>query len=154
MYYKNMMYHITSIVLTTVFLISSTYYWFFVREVTYYQEIVNDNIVANEIEFITLNKVSDKDIVMLDGYVLKIQNNGNEKEDIEVYIIPNLLFNNVSNNYIKYQINDGNIRSLNSDGMIYVSHLNCLEEEDINLKIWLSETYMGDLNYNGRVIVS
>ena len=154
MYYKNMLYHITSIILTTLFLVSSTYYWFFVREVTYYEEIENNNIlVSNEIEFTSLSKVSDKDINSLNGYELKIQNKGIESEDIKIYIVPNILFNNVTNNYVKYQVNNGNIKSLNTDGMIYVSNLDYLETEDINLKIWLSETYMGELNYNGRVIV-
>ena len=84
MYYKNMLYHITSIILTTLFLVSSTYYWFFVREVTYYEEIENNNIlVSNEIEFTSLSKVSDKDINSLNGYELKIQNKGIESEDIE-----------------------------------------------------------------------
>ena len=40
------------------------------------------------------------------------------------------------------------------DGMIIIDKLEGLESRDINLKLWISDTYNGDLNYNGRIVVS
>ena len=64
------------------------------------------------------------------------------------------IHNNISNNYIKYSINNNDIKSLNQDGIIYLDSLEKLETKEIDLKIWISETYKGELNYNGRVVVS
>ena len=39
------------------------------------------------------------------------------------------------------------------DGMIIVDTINSRESMNINIKLWISDTYEGDLNYEGRVIV-
>ena len=40
------------------------------------------------------------------------------------------------------------------DGIIYIDNIETQEVKDISLKIWISDTYNGSLNYSGRVIVS
>ena len=40
------------------------------------------------------------------------------------------------------------------DGMIYLDNLNSLEEKNINLKIWISDSYIGDINYQGYIVVN
>ena len=115
----------------------------------------NKNIVVSEnIEFKSLDKVKDNNIDNLTSYNFDISNQGDSKQNIKISITPNLLTNNVSNNYIKYMINNTSVRSLNMDGVIYIDNIDEMETKNINLKIWISDTYLGDLNYNGRVIVS
>ena len=60
----------------------------------------------------------------------------------------------VNNNYLKYSINGSDIHSLNMDGVIYIDKLDSYETKNIDLKVWISDTYQGELNYNGRCIVS
>ena len=55
---------------------------------------------------------------------------------------------------LKYIINDGEIHSLNMDGIVYIDNIEKEEVKDISLKIWISDTYNGSLNYSGRVIVN
>lgn len=98
--------------------------------------------------------MNEKNINDLNGYSFNISNQSDSKQDIKISIVPNLLTNNVSNNYIKYMINNESVHSLNMDGIIYIDNIDEQEIKSINLKIWISDTYPGDLNYNGRVIVS
>lgn len=154
-YKKNMIYHISSIIYTSLFLIISTYIWFYVKDFNIYQDIQDTNlIVSSNIEFQSLNQVSEKEINNINSYNFDIQNTGSEKEEIKISIVPNMLTNNVSNNYVKYMINNEPAKSLNMDGVIYIDNIEEQETKNIDLKIWISDTYMGDLNYNGRVIVS
>lgn len=142
-------YLICRIIFTFLFMISSTYLWF-TRNVNVYHE-VKTNIQSNEIVVSNLKRISDKDA---SSYNLKIENKDTSQEKYKVYIVPDVLKESVSNNYIKYQVNDNNIRTLNMDGMIIIDEIEGLETKDINLKLWISDTYNGDLNYEGRVVVS
>ena len=38
--------------------------------------------------------------------------------------------------------------------MIIVDTIDGLEEKNIELKLWVSDTYNGDLSYSGRVVVA
>ena len=40
------------------------------------------------------------------------------------------------------------------DDIIIISKLEALEKKDIDLKVWLSDTYEGNLNYEERVVVA
>lgn len=154
-YKREMIYHISSIIYTSIFLITSTYLWFYVKDFNIYKDIQDNNIVVSKnIEFNSLSQVSDKDIDKIESYNFDIQNISDTKQDIKISIVSDMLSNNVSNNYVKYMINNRNIHSLNTDGIIYIDDIDTKEIKTINLKIWLSETYLGNLNYNGRVIVS
>ena len=144
-----------SLIYTTIFLIGSTYYRFYIKDFSVYREVLNNNIVVSEnINFTSLEVRDEDDISTLNGYSFDISNQGNSKQNIKISIIPNLLTDNVSNNYVKYMINNTSVHSLNMDGVIYIDNIDEMETKNINLKIWISDTYSGDLNYNGRVIVS
>ena len=154
-YKKNMIYHISSIIYTSLFLIISTYIWFYVKDFNVYKDIQDPNItVSSNIEFENLKQVSEVEIDNINSYSFDIKNTGDKKQDIKISIVPNMLTNNVSNNYIKYIINNEPVKSLNTDGVIYIDDIDLEETKNIELKIWISDTYLGDLNYNGRVIVS
>ena len=154
---KFFVYHLTSIIYTTLFLIISTTYWYFnIRG-------IQDNIdvdlkqmavVSNEIKLDNLKQLSDNETKYLNSYDVSLINQTNEKRKVKVYIMKSNLNKNLTNNYIKYQINDYNINSLNMDGMIYLDNLNSLEEKNINLKIWISDSYIGDINYQGYIVVN
>ena len=147
--------HILSIVWTTLFLVGSTYCWFNFRNKDIYEEYHKENLVVSEpIVFNSLKKVKDEDIDKLDGYNFQLSNTGSPDMDIKIILVSDMLEESVSNNYIKYQINNSTIHSLNMDGVIYIDNLKNLETKDINLKVWISDTYTGNLNYNGRVVVS
>ena len=154
---KFFVYHITSIIYTTLFLIISTTYWYF------NMRGIQDNIdadlkqmavVSNEIKLDNLKQLSDNETKNLNSYDVSLTNQTNEKRKVKVYIMKSNLNKNLTNNYIKYQINDYNINSLNMDGMIYLDDLNSLEEKNINLKIWISDSYIGDINYQGYIVVN
>ena len=155
LYRKIVFKHIMSIITTLLFLIVSTYCWFNLRNREIYETYVPENVsISSEVVLNSLEKISDDNIANLNGYDFTISNTGNKTEDFKIMIIGDLLQKNVSNNYIKYSINNNKVRSLNMDGIIYIDNLNESETKDINLKIWISDTYQGDLGYNGRVIVS
>ena len=141
-------YLICRIIFTFIFMISSTYIWFN-RKVDVYHE-VKTSVVSNEVTFSNLKRLSEGSEI----YNLKIENLDDYKKNIRVYIVPDILKNNISNNYIKYQINNNTVKTLNMDGMIMASTIDIKEEKNISLKLWISDTYIGDLNYEGRVVVS
>ncbi len=144
-----------SIITTLLFLVISTYCWFNLKNQVVYKEYKKDNIsVSSEVAFNSLKKIADNELNDLNSYDFSISNTGNELENIKITIVPDLLSKNVSNNYVKYSINNKDIQSLNMDGIIYVANLSQKETKNINLKLWISNTYQGDLNYNGRLIVS
>lgn len=154
-YKKIKIYYLSRIILTTFFLIASTYIWFHLKSFNIYNEVKNDKIfVSSNITFDSLKQVSDDSISNLNSYHFSIQNKDTESQSIKISIVPDLLQDNISNNYIKYVINDSEVHSLNMDGIIYIDNISKLEVKDINLKVWISDTYSGSLNYNGRVIVS
>ena len=130
-------------------MIISTTLWF-TRKVLVYHEIPT-SLASNEVTISNLKKLSDNDNT---SYNIKIENKENTEENFKVYIVPDVLSSSVSNNYIKYQIDDNSVKTLNMDGMIMISKLEGFESKDINLKLWISDTYNGDLNYEGRVVVS
>ena len=154
---KFFVYHLTSIIYTTLFLIISTTYWYFnIRGI---QDNIDADlkqmaVVSNEIKLDNLKQLSDNETKYLNSYDVSLTNQTNEKRKVKVYIMKSNLNKNLTNNYIKYQINDYNINSLNMDGMIYLDNLNSLEEKNINLKIWISDSYKGDINYQGYIVVN
>ena len=154
---KFFVYHLTSIIYTTLFLIISTTYWYFnIRGI---QDNIDADlkqmaVVSNEIKLDNLKQLSDNETKYLNSYDVSLINQTNEKRKVKVYIMKSNLNKNLTNNYIKYQINDYNINSLNMDGMIYLDNLNSLEEKNINLKIWISDSYIGDNNYQGYIVVN
>ena len=139
-------YLVCRIIFTFIFMISSTYIWFNKRNNTYHY--VESNFMCNEIVFSNINKNSNE------VYNLKVENKENTKQNVKVYIVPSLFDNNLSNNYIKYQVNDSEIKTLNMDGMIFVSTLDGNNALNLNLKLWVSDTYNGDLTYSGRIVVA
>ena len=126
-YNKIIRYYVCSILTTLIFLIGSTYCWFNFKKF---------------------------DVTYLKNYSFFISNNGSEEEQVKIMITPDLLKKNVNNNYLKYSINGSDIHSLNMDGVIYIDKLDSYETKNIDLKVWISDTYQGELNYNGRCIVS
>lgn len=154
---KFLVYHLTSIIYTTLFLIISTTYWYFnIRGI---QDNIDADlkqmaVVSNEIKLDNLKQLSDNETKYLNSYDVSLTNPTSEKRKVKVYIMKSNLNKNLTNNYIKYQINDYNINSLNMDGMIYLDDLNSLEEKNINLKIWISDSYLGDINYQGYIVVN
>ena len=141
-------YLICRIIFTSLFLIMSTIIWFNKNNSLYHN--LDNNIKFNEIVLSDLPVINSKENNI---YKLKIENKENVKKDIKIYIVKDLLNECVSNNYIKYQINDDSIKTLNMDGMIMVDSIDARDIKSINLKIWLSDTYQGELNYSGRIIV-
>ncbi len=141
-------YLICRILFTLIFVITSTTIWF-QKDWSLYR-YVNSNIVSNEIVFSNLKHEREQN----DSYKLKIINEEDFIQNFKVMVVPTVLKNNVSNNYIKYQINDGIVRSLNMDGIIMVDTIDIHEEKELSLRLWISDTYFGDLNYDGRVVVS
>lgn len=151
---KLIRYYIINIIYTTIFLIGSTTYWYF--NIKGIQDNLDDyNIhVVNEIKLDDLKQVSDKETNSLASYEVSLKNNTFDKKKMMVYIMKSNLNSNLTNNYIKYQINDYGINSLNMDGMVYLDNINSLEEKNINLKVWISDSYLGDTNYQGYIVVN
>lgn len=151
---KLIRYYIINIIYTTIFLIGSTTYWYF--NIKGIQDNLDDyNIhVVNEIKLDNLKQVSDKETNSLTSYEVSLKNNTLDKKKMMVYIMKSNLNSNLTNNYIKYQINNYGINSLNMDGMVYLDNLNSLEEKNINLKVWISDSYLGDTNYQGYIVVN
>lgn len=151
---KLIRYYIINIIYTTIFLIGSTTYWYF--NIKGIQDNLDDyNIhVVNEIKLDNLKQVSDKETNSLASYEVSLKNNTLDKKKMMVYIMKSNLNSNLTNNYIKYQINDYGINSLNMDGMIYLDNINSLEEKNIDLKVWISDSYLGDTNYQGYIVVN
>ncbi len=151
---KLIRYYIINIIYTTIFLIGSTTYWYF--NIKGIQDNLDDyNIhVVNEIKLDNLKQVSDKETNSLASYEVSLKNNTLDKQKMMVYIMKSNLNSNLTNNYIKYQINDYGINSLNMDGMVYLDNINSLEEKNINLKVWISDSYLGDTNYQGYIVVN
>ena len=115
---------------------------------------IDDIHVVNEIKLDNLKQVSDKETNSLASYEVSLKNNTLDKQKMMVYIMKSNLNSNLTNNYIKYQINDYGINSLNMDGMVYLDNINSLEEKNINLKVWISDSYLGDTNYQGYIVVN
>ncbi|MBE6141180.1 MAG: hypothetical protein E7172_06635 [Firmicutes bacterium] len=153
---RYIIHYVVEIVYTSLFLIVSTYLWFVVKDRNVEAlEFQKENIlVSDSIAFNYLEQVSDNEISELENYSFNIQNTGTNEENIKIYVVSDIASNTISNNYIKYQINDGRIKSLNMDGVIYIDNIEALESKDFTLKLWISDTYSGNLNYNGRVIVA
>lgn len=151
---KLIRYYIINIIYTTIFLIGSTTYWYF--NIKGIQDNLDDyNIhVVNEIKLDNLKQVSDKETNSLASYEVSLKNNTFDKQKMMVYIMKSNLNSNLTNNYIKYQINNYGINSLNMDGMVYLDNINSLEEKNIDLKVWISDSYLGDTNYQGYIVVN
>ena len=153
-YLKNIIYYSLEIIVTILFLVFSTYIWFNknldIRN-NHFQENV---LVSKDIKFNSLNQISDLEIDDLETIKFDITNKTNEKKEIKLIIVSNLLKDNFNNNYIKYKLNDGRIKSLNSDGIICYDNLLEDETKEFSLKIWISDTYQGNLNYTGEIVVA
>ena len=126
--------HVISIITTLVFLITSTYFWFNYKglEVSYQDYEKTGIKVSDSIAFNNLVQVKDEDINKIKPYNFTISNITDNKEDVKITIVSDLLEDSVSNNYLKYSINDGSINTLNMDGVIYIDSLDNNETKDIN----------------------
>ena len=141
-------YLILRITFTFIFLILSTFIWINKKDNLYHE--YRSDIEFNEVVFSNLKKDNQDDN---NNYILNINNKENIKKDIKIYIIPDILSSSVTNNFIRYQIDDNSIKTLNMDGIVYALSLDAKESIQINLKLWLSDTYDGENNYFGRVVV-
>ena len=150
---KRMIIHyLISIIYTSLFLITSTIYWYYNIKDMYssiYKEMYQDTFT---IQINNLEKVNSQNINNVKSYKINLKN---EEEDHEykIFLISNNYNSSLTNNYIKYQINDLPVNSLNMDGLLYLNYLTKDKEEEINLKIWISDTYDGNTNYQGSLIV-
>ena len=142
-------YLICRIIFTFVFMVISTTIWFNRRVEIYHN--VESSIKSNHVIVSNLKRLNENDNTT---YTIEIENEEESEKDIKVYIVPDVMETSISNNYIKYQINNGNIKTLNMDGVIMISKLEGFTKQNIDLKLWISNTYQGDLNYEGRVIVA
>ncbi len=144
-----------SILEVLIFLIVSTIIWLNYREkeIVYSDYLNKDILVSDNITLENLKVGNQENIDKIKTYNLTISNQSSNNQDIKIMIARDLLNNSISNNYLKYSINDGRIYSLNMDGIIYIDNLNSKETKDIKLKVFISDTYQGDLNYKGRIIV-
>lgn len=154
-YRKEKIFLMTRIIITILFLTFSSYIWFNLKDFTVYKTNTRENIIVSEnITFSSLKQVSDNDVLKIEEYNFQIENKAVNNQNIKITIVPDVIQNNISNNYLKYIINDGEIHSLNMDGIVYIDNIEKEEVKDISLKIWISDTYKGSLNYSGRVIVN
>lgn len=154
-YRKEKIFLMTRIIITILFLTFSSYIWFNLKDFTVYKTNTRENIIVSEnITFSSLKQVSDNDVLKIEEYNFQIENKAVNNQNIKITIVPDVIQNNISNNYLKYIINDGEIHSLNMDGIVYIDNIEKEEIKDISLKIWISDTYNGSLNYSGRVIVN
>lgn len=154
-YKKEKIFLMTRIIITILFLTFSSYIWFNLKDFTVYKTNTRENIIVSEnITFSSLKQVSDNDVLKIEEYNFQIENKAVNNQNIKITIVPDVIQNNISNNYLKYIINDGEIHSLNMDGIVYIDNIEKEEVKDISLKIWISDTYNGSLNYSGRVIVN
>lgn len=154
-YRKEKIFLMTRIIITILFLTFSSYIWFNLKDFTVYKTNTRENIIVSEnITFSSLKQVSDNDVLKIEEYNFQIENKAVNNQNIKITIVPDVIQNNISNNYLKYIINDGEIHSLNMDGIVYIDNIEKEEIKDISLKIWISDTYKGSLNYSGRVIVN
>ena len=154
-YKKEKIFLMTRIIITILFLTFSSYIWFNLKDFTVYKTNTRENIIVSEnITFSSLKQVSDNDVLKIEEYNFQIENKAVNNQNIKITIVPDVIGNNISNNYLKYIINDGEIHSLNMDGIVYIDNIEKEEVKDISLKIWISDTYNGSLNYSGRVIVN
>jgi len=154
-YRKEKIFLMTRIIITILFLTFSNYIWFNLKDFTVYKTNTRENIIVSEnITFSSLKQVSDNDVLKIEEYNFQIENKAVNNQNIKITIVPDVIQNNISNNYLKYIINDGEIHSLNMDGIVYIDNIEKEEVKDISLKIWISDTYNGSLNYSGRVIVN
>ncbi len=142
-------YYLTRIIYTILFLIFTTFYWYFNLKDINYQTANNLNNIKT-ISFNNLKQVSDSLAKDLTPLKVNIKNE-EERREIKIFIVPTTT--KISNNYIKYQINDEDIHSLNLDGMIYLDNLNPNEERNLTLKLWISENYQGYVKYSGNIVI-
>ena len=138
-----------------IFLIISTIIWFNYREknISYYDYSKKDILVSQDITLSNLKQSNEKNLDKIEAYNLELSNLANESQDIKIFVARDLIDNSISNNYLKYSINDGKVHSLNMDGVIYIDNLDSKETKKLTLKFFISDTYQGDLNYKGRVVV-
>jgi len=144
---KESTYLICRIIFTSLFLIISTVIWSN-RRVSIYHNM-NNSVSMNEITITDISKYNNDNI-----YHLKLENTKEDTQNIKLYIVPDVLKENINNNYIKYQINNKDIKTLNTDGMILVDKINGLEEKNIDVKLWVSDTYVGEQTYSGRIVIA
>ena len=144
---KESTYLICRIIFTSLFLIISTIIWAN-RRVSIYHHVIS-NVSMNDITISDIKKDSNDNI-----YHLKLENTKEDIQNIKLYIVPDVLKDNINNNYIKYQINDKEVKTLNTDGMILVDKINGLEEKNIDVKLWVSDTYDGNQTYSGRIVIA
>lgn len=151
---------IISIVITLCFFVIGTFLW--QRLHTNYlntQSFLNsleDVSVKNELVLSDLKKISDKKSKGLDSYTFTVNNLESDEKSFYIKLID---YSNkkISNNYLHYMIKKDNgkyseIRSLNMDGSIYFDSLKNNETSTYEIKIWISENYQGEINYQGNLV--
>ena len=144
---KEETYLICRIIFTSLFLIISTIIWAN-RRVSIYHNF-SSAVSMNEITITDISKNSNNNL-----YHLKLENTKDETQKIKIYIVQDVLKTNINNNYIKYQINNKEVKTLNTDGMILVDKINGLEEKNIDVKLWVSDSYEGNETYSGRIVIA
>lgn len=153
-YKKEILYHVSSIVITIIFLIVATYYWFNVKGLNVSaKSIYNESTINQVIPITNLKKVTDNDGLLLDGYAFTVKNKSEATLEYRIYVNNFTIRNVLSNNYVKYSINGGIIKTLNMDGMIYISEIDISSEKEFNLKIWISDTCSTNNNFNGQIVI-
>ena len=146
--------YVISIIYTSLFLIISTLYWYHniygIRD-----NAMLDKFQENQIMFVgTLNKVSEDKIEELTSYSLNLKNSTNDVKKIKVYVANKNYNSELSNNYVKFQINDEYINTLNMDGLVYCDDVLGNQEKQIKIKLWISNTYQGNNSYDPVIIIN
>ena len=151
---------IISIVITLCFFVIGTFLWQRLH-INYLntQSFLNsleDVSVKNELVLSDLKKISDKKSKGLDSYTFTVNNLESDEKSFYIKLID---YSNkkISNNYLHYMIKKDNgkyseIRSLNMDGSIYFDSLKNNETSTYEIKIWISENYQGEINYQGNLV--
>lgn len=151
---------IISIVITLCFFVIGTFLWQKLH-INYLntQSFLNnleEVSINNELVLSDLKKISDKKSKGLDSYTFTVNNLESDEKSFYIKLID---YSNekISNNYLHYMIKKDNgkyseIRSLNMDGAIYFDSLKNNETSTYELKIWISENYQGEVNYQGNLV--
>ena len=122
-YKKEKIFLMTRIIITILFLTFSSYIWFNLKDFTVYKTNTRENIIVSEnITFSSLKQVSDNDVLKIEEYNFQIENKAVNNQNIKIIIVQDVIQNNISNNYLKYIINDGEIHSLNREGIVYIDN--------------------------------
>ena len=158
--------YIISIILTMVLFIVGTISWYNLH--INYEKANNllNNLkeiqVNGEVVLSDLRKMSDKKAKNINGYKFTLKTTKQDNQAFCIKLVDDYYneydnIQNIDNNYLRYMIKKDNgkyseIRSLNMDGSIYFDSLKNNETSTYELKIWISENYQGEVNYQGNLV--